>query len=353
MKRILITAAFLLPLLLVSCSDDKKGGVKPGGESSTLEGSYISIENGTFVNAEMPEPTINEPLQGVELSDQVMNGATNFITVTTDQVVKKFFLGITDVEGYIEYIPQNVRSTNTYVIPLMMAQDYSGDCELVISGELEGGAVTMPGYFPLFQVETRSGALDIKLAFSNEKDIDLHVFTPSGIHICYWSSRNGYYYGELPDNWWDNVDGSDMNEDGFYGFEFGLDIDSNAGCNIDGINKENVYIPERFLENGQYKIAVDLFENCDYSIATSWSVTTRMNGQLVRATSGANPAYGVFEIGAESSYEEHLVNVMTFTVSGVRSEASSEWPKVRLTNEMLNLNSADFFKREFAKAHRK
>ena len=302
-------------LSLTSCGLLDLGG---DSNSSKLEKSYISIENGVYHDGEFPAATIDEELEGIELSDQIMNGAVNFITVNTQQTVNKFFIGINGVNGYLEYVPEPTRaasSLKSYVIPLMIAQNYAGNCELRLSAELQGGAVTIPSNIPLYQIETRPGTLEIKLSFNNEKDIDIHLFTPSGIHIYYGTSNGGYYYGDdyyLGDNY---IEGDLL--------EFGLDIDSNADCSIDGVNKENIYIPKKFLENGTYRVAVDLYRNCDPSIPTSWSIVSRYNGDIINPVTGSNPAMGTFEVGAPSSYAENLVEVMTFTISnGTRSAAS-------------------------------
>lgn len=309
MKKIL-KSVFLGLLALgftcfASCKDDNENNNDNNvGNDSYLEESYISIDNAKYHSGSIPTATTEDILSDVEMSDQVMNGAVNFITVTTSFDVASFFLGIDGIEGYLEYKPGNSRATtdNIYVIPLMIAQNFSGNADLILSAKLVDGSITIPSYYPLYQLETRPGALEIKLAFSNDKDVDIHLFTPSGMHICYWSSEDGSYFGEYGD----------------VCYPFGLDIDSNAGCGIDGINKENIYIPEEYVENGVYRVAVDLYENCNPYIPTDWSVTARYNGNLITPISGKNPASGIFEIGAESSYEDNLIDVMTFKISGAR-----------------------------------
>lgn len=299
-KRVFLGLLTIVIICFASCKDDNEKGNE--GNDNYLEESYISIENGKYHSGNMPNATTDDILSDVEMSDQVMNGAVNYITVTTSLDVATFFIGIDGIDGYLEYKAENSRasSDNIYVIPLMIAQNFSGNADLVLSAKLTDGSITIPSNYPLYQLETRPGALEIKLAFSNDKDVDIHLFTPSGMHICYWSSEDGYYFGE--------------DEDVCY--PFGLDIDSNAGCDIDGINKENIYIPEEYVENGVYRVAVDLYENCNPRIPTSWSVTARYNGNLITPISGINPASGVFEIGAKSSYEENLIDVMTFKITG-------------------------------------
>ena len=333
-------SVLFLIVLLIACGTEKKNETdnsqqldvdyilpEVGGEiaeeeytggPTELERRYISIDNSKYKPGEMPAPKCGVNLDGIEVSTQVMNGAINFITVTTPQPVTRFFIGIKGVPGYLVYVPENSveaiedpdaimdksgrKPTHvpdgpesgyyTYVIPMMMAQEYSGECDLIISAELADGCITNRSEFHLKEIETRAGALDVKLSFSNSKDVDLHLFTPSGRHIYFSSSRHGQY-----------IEGGKI-------YEFGLDIDSNAGCRIDGINKENIYIPEEYIEPGVYKVGVVLYGNCNPDIATSWSVVARYNGNPITPLSGQNPATGIFPVGAPS--ERDATIVMTF-----------------------------------------
>lgn len=276
-----------------SCSD--KDEVE---NISELEKNFFSIENATYKSSEMPQPTTSETLEGLDMSDQVMNGAMNYMTLITEQNVSKFFIGIKDVPGYWEYIPSDLlsrasESYNTYVIPVMMSQTYSGNSTIVLSGQLDNGNVTQPIENEIFYIETMPGAIEVKLSFSNSKDIDLHLYTPNGEHIFY-GNRGGSYTDEFGDE-----------------ISYGLDIDSNAGCSLDNINKENIYIPAELVEEGTYTVVVDMYSNCQPSIPTSWSIIARYQGDLITPITGANPASGTYPAGAGDG---DMTRVMTFTV---------------------------------------
>lgn len=329
-KVSLLALAGMLTFSFASCSDDDNSSSKTpevSGEifGTELEDNFIYVSDATYQAGQFPQATTQQSLGQVDMSEQVMNGSINFITVTSPTAVSKFFLGITGVDGYLVYDPNVTKASSdeyTYTIPMMMAQNYEGDSELVLSAELEDGEVTIPSYFPLTQIETKDGVLEIKLAFSNEKDVDLHLFTPSGMHIYYGTSYGGYYYGPLFASDWNEDWDEDWDDDDYWDDEyeetvypFGLDVDSNAGCSLDYINKENIYIPSEYLENGVYTVAVDLYSNCDPSIATTWSITARYKGNLLAPITGQNPAFGEFEIGAPSSYSDYLVEVMKFRIS--------------------------------------
>lgn len=94
----------------------------------------------------------------------------------------------------------------------------------------------------------------------------------------------------------------------------GLDIDSNAGCYIDGVNNENIVIPEELLEVGEYRVEVDMWSNCDPSISTEWMVAARYKGNLLPnlLPEKGNPVSGVYPVGAPSG--DHT-EVMKFKIT--------------------------------------
>lgn len=292
-KYFFLLVMALFAIQFQSCSNDDDESTV-----SKLEESYLSIEGATYNDGEFPTATTEEELDGVDMSSQVMNGAMNYISVVTEKSVKKFFVGVKGIAGYWEYTPEaTTRATgeyNTYVIPVMMSQSYTGNSTVILSGQLDNGEVTTPQEHEIFYIETMPGAIEVKLAFSNNKDVDLHLYTPNGEHI-YYGNRGGSYTLD---------DGTEVT--------YGLDIDSNAGCSIDGVNKENIYIPSELVENGTYTVVVDMYSNCQPSIATSWSVVARYQGELITPTSGVNPASGVYPAGSGNG---DMTKVMTFTIN--------------------------------------
>ena len=327
MKRYLylLIMAFIA-IQFQSCSDDDGSG-----ESiSELEKNYLTIENAVFNKGEIPAATISEPLDGIDMSTQVMNGAMNYISVVTEKAVNKFFVGIKNIDGYFAYVPTNMGSVtdyNMYVIPVMMSDAYRGNATVVLSGELATGGITIPVEKAISYIETKTGAIEIKLAFSNSKDIDIHLYTPSGEHI-YYGNRGGTYTKE---------DGTQIT--------YGLDIDSNAGCHLDNINKENIYIPEELVENGTYRVVVDMYNNCKPSIATSWSIVARYQGDIITPATGVNPASGIYQAGAGNG---DMTQVMTFTINNA-TKASARSAIMPNSFKAVPLSDIDEMKVEEAK----
>jgi hypothetical protein len=158
---------------------------------------------------------------------------------------------------------------------------------------------------PLQFVNAGTGALQVSLSFDNDKDVDLYVVEPNG-NVIYYGNKGGNLVQD--------------EETGEYSLNFGLDIDSNANCAIDGINNENIYYTTEFIQSGKYAVWVNMFANCDPSIPTNWVITTTRQGALVPVTYGQNPSSGVFPIGTPSnrigSSLDGALKVMEFTMSG-------------------------------------
>ena len=290
---------FLGMMAFVACDDDDKDSI------SELEKNYFSIENATFKGGSIPAATTTNTIQGLSINNRALSGGMNFITIISPTQYKKFFVGAKNVDGYWEYRPAttraNVGTTGeyvTYTIPVMYSTEFSHNITMIISGVDEDDDVTQPYEAEITYVDSESGDLNINLTFSNAKDVDLHLYTPSDEHI-YYNNRGGSVQ---------TTDGKTVS--------YGLDHDSNADCDIDNLNNENIYIPAELIESGTYRVVVDMYSNCDRSTATNWSIVARYKGEVVRVTSGSNPATGVYPVGAG---DDDMTTVMTFKLSGTRA----------------------------------
>lgn len=307
-KRLMYAAmaaciAFAAPL--TGCSSDDDPETTPPAETpaatTELESDYFTIENATYRSGSMPASTDGSTIQGISMNQQALTGGMNYITIDSPVEYSKFLIGVEGVEGYYEFDAAGAlaRSGNLYVIPITFSVNYDGDFVLIVVAIDEDGNVTAPVVTPIEHVDSRSGDLNLNLTFSNAKDVDLHLYTPSNTHI-YYGNRGGVY----------------TKEDGTTG-EFGLDHDSNAGCYIDNLNNENIFIPADLIEPGEYTVVVNMYSNCDTSTPTSWGLIARYQGEMLRPTTGHNPAAGVYQVGAGNS---DFTVAMTFTL--VEEEAA-------------------------------
>lgn len=97
-----------------------------------------------------------------------------------------------------------------------------------------------------------TGDVQVSLSWDTATDVDLHVVDPLGEEIYYKSKKS--------------ISGGV------------LDLDSNAGCNIDNINNENITWPKGKAPKGTYKVLVDFYEACS-NLGAKYTVTTNVCGK--------------------------------------------------------------------------
>ena len=282
--------AVLMSAGFSSCSDKD--------DEPELETKYFSIEGADYRSGEQPEG--DAAIGSVQCNDRALAGGMNFISISSPEECEKFFVSVEGVDGYLEYASQpdeNASSSNrySYLIPVMYSSELGDDITMVLSARTISGIYTEAVEKHIEFVESMEGDLAINLTFENEKDVDMHLICPNGLHI-YYGNRGGDVYDENGD-----LLGS-----------FGLDHDSNAACSIDGLNNENIVIPEQFVMNGEYTVVVDMYRNCDSSIPTDWLIVARYKGNIIPTLTGRNPARGTYRAGAGNG--DYTV-VMTFKIN--------------------------------------
>jgi hypothetical protein len=173
--------------------------------------------------------------------------------------------------------------------------------------------------------------LQITLSWDYPEDLDLHVVEPqdggpenNGCEIWYLNTGNldgGWHpgcetsYGWLPGCGFDGGPGSDSYDEGDCNPVGWLDRDSNAACNIDDINIENVLYPrDRPPPQGRYIVRVDFFEDCafvdgvpDY-LSIPYALQVRANGVEFGACGAFSP------INQDLGFEGSGVTVVTFDI---------------------------------------
>jgi hypothetical protein len=135
-----------------------------------------------------------------------------------------------------------------------------------------------------------SGSLVISLRWDAPVDFDLRVLAPlpdgtSTVEI--WSK----HASNVP---LDTNSALPADQQGAVG---SLDFDSNAGCNIDGRDQENV-VWQGLPPAGHYVVRVDAFSLCG-QVSAEWEAQATYNGQPLTKTDG-NPA-DVFGIATDAA----------------------------------------------------
>jgi hypothetical protein len=189
-----------------------------------------------------------------------------FITGGTTQLLiggeafDALILALDGVDGYIEVEYDGDRSSADVALTLY-GDIPDGEFELRIAG-VNGDEV---GDYTTIPVEVigvgSTGPIQVSISWDTETDVDLHVVDPDGEEI-YYGAPTSSTGGEL-------------------------DLDSNAGCGIDGVNNENItWSDDASPASGEYIVRVDYWDACDFSGTTNYIVTIRVDGEPTRTISG-------------------------------------------------------------------
>lgn len=295
-----IVAAFAT-VMLVGCNKEKMATVN----------KYFNVQNATLVSENFPTSTSNNAI-AVQMNQSVLAGGTSIVHVASPVTISKVVIGMPKEKGYYEL--SNVsKSANQISFTMIVNQNIKVDesthsFDVQIATFDANGLVSQIWTSTIDLIQAGTGRLQVSLSFDNEKDVDLHLIEPNGEHI---------YYGHAL--------ASSGGE---------LDVDSNAGCSIDGINNENIfYGDDAYIAPGTYSVYVDLYNNCDPSIATNYVVSAFYNGALIATTTGRNPVSGVYPEGTPGNYGdiESLEPVMTFVIPDHGQEQTKTFEKAPLS----------------------
>ncbi len=280
MKKVLLFCGGLLvaaTLLFMSCGKDK--------EVTPTINKFFSVENASLINKNMPEPTLDEQI-AVVMNENVITGGSSIVRISSERVAKKILVGMKDQDGYYEVAP-TTRGDCSFVMMVEPDINLGEGVEsftVLVAIEDENGDITQIWESSVTLLVVGTGALQVSLSFDNAKDVDLHLIEPDYMYEdgtpVGFSERHIYYV-----NHWSAANGH-------------LDLDSNPGCSIDSINNENITYNDStaYVAPGTYKVYVDLYENCDPTIATNYVVLVTYDGNVIASKSG------IFEVGAESTY---------------------------------------------------
>jgi hypothetical protein len=188
-----------------------------------------------------------------------INGGTSQVHLNA---ADSFTIVIVFVEGFPDYyrldLPANVQTAD---LLLRMPQDLSGPSFSLVY-ELGQSVMGMGPRTTILTpiVHVGSGDIQVSLSWNAGSDVDLHLLEPGagGEEIFYGHTSSG-------------AGGT-------------LDLDSNPGCAIDGIQNENITYPSTSL-HGTYTVRVDYFDSCG-ATSTDYVVTIRVKGQSVLTFTG-------------------------------------------------------------------
>jgi|WetSurSiteA1Bulk_404760.scaffolds.fasta_scaffold01646_3 hypothetical protein len=283
-----LAVASVILLGLGSCKKDKD-------ETSVKD--FLSVDGATFVSGSFPAASTGDNMPevtDVTGNSSVIEGGSNPIAVYASVPATKVLVGVEGTSGYFEYLSATKSTSIVYTLSLVLSTSIPGEEFVIIIAIVDDyGNVSAIYELPVSIVEVGTGQLQVSLSWDQPNDVDLHLVEPDGEEIYYSNlvSTNG---GEL-------------------------DLDSNPGCEIDGIQNENItYSDESTVEAGTYTVRIDLYDECYVTAQTNYIVTARLDGQLIAQQSLTNPYNGYFPANSTGDWggSGSGVQVMQFTLSG-------------------------------------
>ena len=245
-----------------------------GSTSSLQQWLAVSSERGEGIwrAGNIPTESGGPSIINLAANRSVVTGGTSKVTLTTASAAGSIILAETGTDhGYYE-IPASGGTTET--LTLLFDQDVPTD--LVGLSLAAKDASNSVGRFTdvTFEViEVGTGDLQVTLSWNVDSDVDLYVVDPSGEEI-YYSNRRSRSGGEL-------------------------DLDSNAGCEIDGIRNENITWPTGLAPRGVYTVRVNYWSSCgvaatDYTVRVNNGGDSRtFSGTLTGAGNGGGSGAGI------------------------------------------------------------
>lgn len=307
-------------IAMYACGNDDEPG------KSALQDQFIDVDNGEYTEGSLPVGETSM-LQAATFDEAALPGGTSYLTLNSYEELDYVNIGVQGESGYLKVkldAPSTAqgRATTTgiytYTVLVLLSQNLSSSFTLEFTTVNKQGEVSTKFTSKTNYIEAGTGDLQVNLRFSNEKDVDLYVVEPNG-NVIYYGQPFPYYSDEyqIINDWLESDDYE--HEPDIERGEIGLDIDSNAGCYIDGTNSENIFFKTNCMQKGTYQVWVNMYANCDPSIATNYTVRVTYKGIAVTPKSGNNPTSGVFPAGTpDNEIDDELTGatkIMEFTIN--------------------------------------
>ena len=255
--RSFVLGVAVLSIAACSGDDDDPSGPNGDGIGAFFEGVEASGASVDFVNDDAPAES-GGPEIDADLTGSFITGGTTQLSVS-GEMFDGLVIALQGVDGYVDVDYSGDRSASDVAITLDSDLP-DGSFTLRIAGR-QGSDVGDYVSIPVNVIEVGSGGrIQVSVSWDTPSDVDLHVIDPTGEEI---------YYG---------------NSVGDTGGE--LDLDSNAGCGIDGVNNENItWGDDTDPASGTYTVLVHYWSPCGQG-TTNYIVTVRVEGEPTRTFSG-------------------------------------------------------------------
>ncbi len=239
-----------------ACSDNSNsnGPATPQSLGSQVDDVIVQVATLTGTMAvrknSCPGDTGGPGVTTTILSGAIAGGTVQ-VTVESTSQFQTIIVVVEGFDGCWEItLPQGVMIEDLLVT---LAQNVDQDFVIGIqAGDAAGNFGGIDQSDVVVEPVLTSAEVQVSLSFDQDTDIDLYVEEPDGTTI-FFANRTSASGGML-------------------------DLDSNPGCNIDGINQENIAWDN--APSGEYIVLVDYYEAC-LADPVVYTVTIFSNGQLL------------------------------------------------------------------------
>jgi len=194
----------------------------------------------------------------VPASATAVNGGSAQVPVTGAAEYSAIYISLAGADDYWELqLPAGASASDVIV---GVASSLSASTLRLLYAVSSAGAVSQYASQTLQVYRVGTGDVQVSVSWTGASDVDLHVYDPNGEQV---------YFGNPA-----SASGG------------ALDLDSNAACNIDNVNNENIVWPVGGAPRGEYRVVVDYWADCGVS-RSDYVVTVQVQGTAPRVFTGS------------------------------------------------------------------
>lgn len=212
----------------------------------------VAVPGGIYVDERLPQPTVESPGAAptvIVSNATILTGAGTSMAVDLDGFARPdelvgIIVGVENQLGYFQ-VPLDLHAPDAlHMIDVGLqlrayreGESAPSQLPVRIAVRDQRGRISAYASKHLNVQRVGSGDIQVSVSWDTETDVDLHVEGPDDCDTYYGNTDYCSNGGEL-------------------------DLDSNAGCNIDHVRNENVFWPEGSAPPGEYIVRVDFYEDC-------------------------------------------------------------------------------------------